>query len=182
MLRNDRALIPGSYDPVTRGHIDVIRRSAALFQKIWVAVVRNPEKAACFSAEERLELLRTELARDESIEVIAFDGLVVDLAAELGARWIVRGLRSAEDAGYELPMAHSNRVCGREEIETIFVPTSAGLAFISSRLVRQIAAEGGVLAPFVTPLVEKALRDRFPAEKRPPKGAGPASANAAEHG
>lgn len=162
MIANDRALIPGSYDPVTRGHLDVIRRSALLFDSLFVAVVRNPEKSACFPVEERLALLRTELDGVAGVEIVAFDGLAVDLASRLGARWIVRGLRSAEDAGYELPMAHSNRVCGREEIETVFLPTSAGLAFISSRLVRQIATEGGELAAFVTPRVEAALRARFP--------------------
>jgi pantetheine-phosphate adenylyltransferase len=160
-LHDDRALLPGSYDPVTSGHIDVIRRAASLFRELWVAVVRNPEKDGCFSVEERVALLGVELDGIPGIRVETFEGLTALYAAQIGARWIVRGLRSSDDATFEIPMAHSNRRCGPAEVETLFLPTSPELAFVSSRLVRQIAAQGGRLDPFVPTRIENALRRKF---------------------
>jgi pantetheine-phosphate adenylyltransferase len=166
MALDDRtAICPGSYDPVTRGHLDIIARAARLFDTLHVAVVGNPGKKGLFSVAERLELVVREIGEIEKtgrIEVISFDGLTVELATRLGARWIVRGLRSAEDAGYELPMALSNRRCGEDEVETAFLAASAEVSYISSTLVRQIASKGGRLDAFVTPGVEKALREKFP--------------------
>ncbi len=164
MLEDHTAVLPGSFDPVTRGHLDVIRRAARLFRRLHVGIVDNPEKKACFTVAERKALLTgefAELKELQNVDVVAISGLTVQLAADLGARWIVRGLRSAADAAYELPMALSNRRCGEEEFETLFLPTSSELAFISSRLVRQIAAHGGALSAFVTPPVEAALRKKF---------------------
>jgi pantetheine-phosphate adenylyltransferase len=163
-LRDDHAIYPGSFDPVTRGHLDIARRGAALFSRLHVAVVANPAKAALFSIEERLALLRGEL--DELIaagrvEVGAFSGLAVQLAGEKGARWILRGLRSSDDAAFELSMALSNRRAGVEEVETVLLPASPETSFIASRLVREIAAGGGELSAFVTPRVEKALREKL---------------------
>ena len=163
MLSDSIAIIPGSFDPITIGHVDVIRRASALFERTWVAVVGNPAKDSLFSADERVGLVRDATKDLAGVDVVAFDGLTVDLAARVGARWIVRGLRSVEDAIDELPMAHSNRRCGREEVETLFLPTSASLSFISSRLVRQIAKYGGALDAFVSPGVEAALRAKFSA-------------------
>ena len=161
MLEDDRAIVPGSFDPVTLGHLDVIRRAARLFRKLHVGVIVNSEKEGCFSLQERMSLLEGELQDLEMVEVVSFSGLTVDLAARLGARWIVRGIRSAADAAYELPMALSNRRSGEHEIETILLPSSSDVAFISSRLVRQIAAGAGVLEPFVTPAVAQALRRKY---------------------
>ncbi|MEM7263066.1 MAG: pantetheine-phosphate adenylyltransferase [Planctomycetota bacterium] len=160
-MSSDVALVTGSFDPITRGHLDVIRRAAPLFRELHVAVISNPSKAPCFPAEQRVALIEAEVEDLGGVSVRSFSGLTVRLAAELGAGWIVRGLRSASDANSELPMAHSNLRCGEVPIETIFLPTSPSLSFISSGLVRQIAAEGGVLEPFVTPGVEAALRERF---------------------
>jgi pantetheine-phosphate adenylyltransferase len=157
------AVFPGSFDPVTRGHLDLIRRAAELFPRLVVAVVANPGKSPWFSAAERVALLAAELealVRAGRVEVESFTGLAVQLARGSGARWIVRGLRSADDAHFELPMALSNRLAGEVEIETVFLAASAGTAFISSRLVREIALHGGKLVDFVTPGVEKALRDK----------------------
>lgn len=168
-----RALYPGSFDPVTRGHLDVIVRAATLFERLWVGVLDNPGKVACFDTEERIGLVREslrELGADagldpSAVEVVSFRGLTVDLAARLGAGWLVRGVRRSEDAADELPMAWSNRICGSRRVETVLLPTSHDLAFISSRLVRQIAAGGGRLESFVTPGVERALRRRFDVDR-----------------
>lgn len=155
------ALCPGSFDPITLGHTDVIARAARLFDKLVIGVIENPSKASLFTAEERVDLIRGELERHSNIVVKTFSGLAVQAAAQVGARWIVRGLRSAADALYELPMAHSNRKCGEVEIETVFLAASADVSFVSSTLVREIAARGGHLEAFVTPAVEKALTKKF---------------------
>ncbi len=166
MALDDRtAICPGSYDPVTRGHLDIMARAARLFDTLHVAVVGHPGKAGLFTLQERLDLIVREvgdISVSGRIEVVSFEGLTVDLARRLGARWIVRGLRSSEDAGYELPMALSNRRCGEQEVETAFLAASADVSFVSSTLVRQIAANGGCLEAFVTTRVETALRRKFP--------------------
>ncbi|MCH2376022.1 MAG: pantetheine-phosphate adenylyltransferase [Planctomycetes bacterium] len=153
---------PGSFDPVTLGHIDVVRRTMDLVGGLVVGVLDNPEKNAVFSVEERVALLKSATEGIDGVTVHSFRGLAVDFASDCGARWILRGVRSASDVAYELPMAHSNRHCGSEKIETLFVPTSPEVAFVSSTLVRQIAAAGGELGSFVTPVVEDALRGKFP--------------------
>jgi len=162
---DDRAAIcPGSFDPVTRGHLDVVARATRLFARMTVAVVAHPGKRALLSLDERLALVRSEvgaLGLGRPVDVVSFDGLTVDLARRVGARWIVRGLRSSEDAGYELPMALSNRLCGVAEVETVFLAASAEVAFISSTLVRQVAAAGGRLEGFVTPAVAAKLREKY---------------------
>ncbi|MBI4606763.1 MAG: pantetheine-phosphate adenylyltransferase [Planctomycetes bacterium] len=156
------AICPGSFDPVTRGPLDVIGRAARLFDRLHVAVIETPAPAALFTAEERVALLREELKGLSTVEVFRFDGLTVAAAAAKGAGWIVRGLRSEGDLAYELPMAHTNRLCGEREVETVFVPASPAVAFISSSLVREIAARRGKLDPLVTPRVAEALRRKLP--------------------
>ena len=160
-----RALYPGSFDPVTRGHMDVIERASRLFDRLFVGVVENPSKQALFSLEERVGLLRGEVAHLRNVDVVSFSGLTVDLAARLGARWIVRGLRSPADADGELAMAHTNRHSSSSQVETVLLPASHEVAFIASSLVREIAAGGGRLAALVTPGVEKALRRKFPGRR-----------------
>jgi len=159
-LNTKIAIYPGSFDPVTLGHLDVIRRAAGIFDRLVVAVIENPSKSSFFTVRQRLELIQGELARLQTpgVEAASFSGLAVEAARRFKARWIVRGLRSESDAAFELPMALSNRRCGVEEIETVFLPSSAGVSFISSTLVREIALHGGELAAFVPPAVERALR------------------------
>ncbi len=152
------AVYAGSFDPVTRGHLDIIERAGELFDTLVVAVAVNPAKAGLFTPSERVDLLREELGGRSRVVVRAFEGLVVRLAAQVGARWLVRGIRTEADAAQELPMALSNRRCGGVEIETIFIPSRPELAFISSRLVRDIARWGGDLRPFVTPGVARRLK------------------------
>lgn len=155
------AVFPGSFDPPTLGHLDVIARARALFDGVVLGVLDNPKKTSLFSSAERVSLLMTVIGDQDGIEIASFSGLAVDFASSVGARWIVRGVRSASDVAYELPMAHSNRLCGAEEIETILIPTRPDLAFISSTLVRQIAAAGGRLERFVPREVERALREKL---------------------
>lgn len=160
------AVYPGSFDPVTKGHLDVIDRALVLFDRLTVGVLDNPQKSGLFSTEERVALLRAEL-EGRAVEVVTFAGLAANFAAERGATWILRGLRSSEDAGYELPMALSNRLCGRQRVETVFLPSAPEVAFVSSRLVREIAANGGQLGAFVPVAVEAALRRRCGAKGSP---------------
>jgi pantetheine-phosphate adenylyltransferase len=154
------AVYPGSFDPLTRGHLDLIRRGARLFDRLVVAVLVNPEKEPFLTEAERVELIAREVRSEPRVEVRAFGGLVAHLAAEVGARWLLRGVRSASDLEFELPMAHSNHLLEEPGVETVFLPARPELAFISSRLVREIARSGGDLRPFVTPAVAKRLMAR----------------------
>ena len=151
------AVYPGSFDPVTRGHLDVIERGLRLFDRLVVGVVVNLDKEPLLSEEERVDLLRKELAGEPRAEVRSFRGLVVDLAAEVGARWVLRGVRAEADFSSELPMALSNRALRDPPVDTVFLPARHELAFISSRLVRDVARFGGDLKPFLTPRAAKAL-------------------------
>jgi pantetheine-phosphate adenylyltransferase len=153
------ALFPGTFDPVTLGHVDLMRRSGVLFDRVTVGVARHPEKRELLPLEERLDLLR-QVTRDLAhVSVEALDGLVVEGCRALGARAILRGLRSAADLDYELQMARSNRAMA-PEIETVFLAASPEHAHISSTLVRQIAEMGGELGSFVPALVARALAKR----------------------
>ena len=158
------AVYPGSFDPVTRGHLEIIERARGLFDVLHVAVVANPSKESLFTSEERLELLNSEtadLGGKGRLEFSSFEGLTVHLAGKLDARWIIRGLRSAADLAYELPMALSNRNCAEGEIDTVFLPAGSETSYISSCLVREIAASSGRLDAFVTERVEEALRKKY---------------------
>ena len=155
------AIFPGSFDPVTLGHLDVIERAAGLFDRVVVGVLDNPGKSSLFSVEERQKLIEAEISSLQNVDVDSFNGLTVEFAAKVDADWIVRGVRSGADAEYELPMAHSNRVCGKRSVDTLLIPTSPSLAFISSTLVRQIAKGGGELSPFVGAGVAEAIRAKL---------------------
>lgn len=165
------AVYPGSFDPVTYGHLDIIERAAALFPRLVVAVVGNPSKRPLFSADERVALLRAEVAglpdgRGEGVEVLAFDGLLVDLCAQLQVTTVVKGLRGAGDLELELRMAQNNRdISGGEGgveggVETVFLATAPERSHLASSFVREIARFGGRLDHAVPPAVEQALRDR----------------------
>ena len=158
------ALVPGSFDPPTRGHLDVIQRTAALFDRVVVAVVTNPGKVPLFPAEERVALLAAELAAVGGVEVIAADGLLVDLAARLGATTVVKGLRGAADLEPELRMARMNRRMGG--LETLLLPSDPLHADVSSSLVKEIARLGGPLDGVVPPAVAAALVARLAAPPR----------------
>ena len=152
---------PGTFDPVTNGHIDLIKRALRLFDKVVVAVGRNPAKAPLFSIEERLQMVRDSLMDfNDRVEVEAFDSLLVDFVRKKGARAILRGLRAVSDFEFELQRAIMNRKLDRS-IETIFLMTGFRWIYISSTIVKEAAQFGGNLDGLVPPHVEEALKKKF---------------------
>jgi pantetheine-phosphate adenylyltransferase len=157
------AVYPGSFDPVTNGHLDVIERAAGVFERIVVGVLENPKKQALFPAAERIELLRTALAGATtagSIEVAAFDGLTVDFCRSVGARFIVRGLRAISDFETEMLLAHTNRRLA-PDVDTIFFMTSIEHSYVASSLVKEIATFGGDVGAMVPSVARDALVRRL---------------------
>ena len=156
------ALCPGSFDPVTLGHLDIIERSARHFDEVIVAVIRNPQKSqSLFSLEERQQMLKEGLAHLSNIRIEFFKGLLVDFAKEHGAEAIVKGLRAVSDFDYELQMAQMNqRLSG---IDTFFISTSPQYSYLSSSLVREVAKFGGDVSSMVPPVVAERLVGRFAA-------------------
>ena len=157
-------LYPGSFDPVTYGHIDVIRRASAIFDKVVVAVARNSEKNALFTTAERIELIRQACPDLTNIEVTTFEGLMVDSLQKFQASAVIRGLRAVSDFEYEFQMALMNRELN-EKCETLFMMPSPDYSFVSSRLIKEIASCGGSVDKFVPACVEEAMRKKF-AEKK----------------
>jgi pantetheine-phosphate adenylyltransferase len=155
------AIFPGSFDPPTRGHEDLIRRALGLADRVLVAIAVNPAKKPLFSLDERLGLLRAVVGPEQRIEITSFQGLLVDYAKRSGAGIVVRGLRVAGDFEYEMQMALMNRHMSAN-LETVFLAPAANLSFVSSTLVREVAQYGGDLGDLVHPVVADALRKRFP--------------------
>ena len=156
-----RAIYPGSFDPLTFGHVDIIERSARLFDHVVVAILTNSQKAPLFSAEERIEIMREILKpRFANVEVDAFHGLLVDYAIQKKAQVIVRGIRAVTDYEYEFQMALMNRRLA-PEIETVFMMPAENYSYLSSRLVKEIAELGGSVSGLVPEIVEKRLKQRF---------------------
>ncbi|HQH46369.1 MAG TPA: pantetheine-phosphate adenylyltransferase [Candidatus Aminicenantes bacterium] len=157
------AVYPGSFDPITNGHVDIIRRGAKLFPRILVAVLENPKKATLFSVEERMEIIR-EIFKDlPRIEVEAFHGLLADFTKLRGARAVIRGLRAVSDFEYEMQMALMNQQLN-PELETLFMMPSARYTFLSSSLVKEVFALGGSVRELVPSIVEQKLREKFAAD------------------
>src|SRR6202008_4762941 len=155
------ALYPGSFDPVTNGHLDVLTRALGVFDTVVVAVLENPRKKALFPVETRVVVLETAI-RDAGINpdhasVVSFDGLTVDAAREHDARWIVRGLRAISDFEVEGQLAHNNRVLA-PDIDTVFFMTSSEFGYVSSSLVKEIASFGGDVTTMVPPAAITAIR------------------------
>jgi len=158
-----RAVCPGSFDPVTHGHLDVIGRTSRLVDEVVVAVGNNVAKNALFSPQERVQMLREVTADRSNVQVMLFDGLLVDFCAEQGAEVISKGLRAA-DFGYELQMAQMNRKLSG--VDTVFLPTGAEWAYVSSSLVREIAGLGGDITPFVPASVADRITRRLAERNR----------------
>jgi pantetheine-phosphate adenylyltransferase len=154
------AVYPGSFDPPTRGHSDLVHRSLALADRVIVAVARNATKQPLFSVEERLEMLRQVAGEESRVSFEAFDGLLVDFARERGATLIVRGLRAVSDFEYEFQMAMMNRHL-LPGLETVFLVPPEDATYLSSSLVREVARYGGDVSSLVHPVVDAALRRRF---------------------
>jgi len=153
------AVCPGSFDPPTLGHLDVIGRVAGLFDRVTVAVLVNPDKHGMFSITERLDLLRATTAEWPNVSVDSFHGLLVDYCTANGIGAIVKGLRAVSDFDYELQMAQMNH--GLTGVETLFLPTSPSYSFVSSSLVKQVASYGGDVDRFLPSAVADALRGKL---------------------
>lgn len=154
------AVCPGSFDPVTRGHLDVFERAARVFDEVVIAVMDNPAKTYMFDHDERMSFVRDAVASLEHVSVKSFSGLLVTFCQEHGISTVVKGLRAGSDFAYEQQMAQMNAAVGG--IETVFLPATPAHSFVSSTFVKQIAHGGGAVGQFVTPDVEAALtRGRF---------------------
>lgn len=160
-----RGVYPGSFDPVTLGHLNIIERAAPLFDELIVAIVKNPGKEPLFTLEERVDMIKNSVKGNPMVRVECFSGLLVKFVEEMDARVIVKGLRALSDFDYEFQMALMNRKL-YPRCETIFLMTEDRFAFLSSSSVREIAALGGSVKEFVAPYVEEMLRKKFgyPAE------------------
>ena len=151
---------PGSFDPVTIGHLDIIQRAEKLFDKLIVAVMVNPDKNYTFTMEERVELLKRATEGMDKVEITSFDGLLAEYAKMCSATAIVKGLRALSDFEYEFQMAMTNRKLN-PELETVFLTTSAENMFLSSSMVRQIARFGGDISPFVPSALAEYIQNRL---------------------
>jgi pantetheine-phosphate adenylyltransferase len=154
-----RAACPGSFDPVTNGHIDIVGRAASLFDEVVVAVGVNQSKSRLFSPEERIEMLTEAVAPWDNVVVASFTGLLTDFCRDRGIVAIVKGLRAVSDFDYELQMAQMN--ASLSEVETVFVPTSPEYSFLASSLVKEVAAFGGDVSGLVPPYVLDRLKARL---------------------
>jgi pantetheine-phosphate adenylyltransferase len=164
-----RAVCPGSFDPVTLGHLDVIKRAAGLFDEVLVAVGTNPSKSRLFTFDERLDMLKRACEGIEGVKVASFDGLLTDFCTANDVHAIVKGLRAGTDFDYELPMAHMNASLA-PGVETVYLPTSAGWSFVSSSLVKEVAGFGGDVSGYLPEFVHEALIERLTSGDAGPNG------------
>ena len=155
-----KILYPGTFDPLTNGHIDLIERAEKLFGNLVVAVLENTSKKPTFNLQKRILQIKNSLSHLSNVEVISYSGLTVDCAKDLKANLILRGLRAMSDFEYELQIAHTNKSLNNE-IETIFLSTNTNYSFLSSSLVKEVAKFGGEINHMVPPSVEKDLKEYF---------------------
>ena len=155
-----KILYPGTFDPLTNGHLDLIERAEMIFGKVVVGVLENTSKKPTFTLEKRINQIKHSVIKLRNVEVISFKGLTVDCAKKLNANLILRGLRAMSDFEYELQISHTNRSLNRE-IETIFLSTDTNFSFLSSSLVKEVAKFNGEIKHMVPPSVERDLREYF---------------------
>ena len=158
------ALVPGSFDPPTKGHLDVVERCVGIFDEVVVGVVHNPSKSSLFSAHERIDMLRRCCEEWPNVRVESFQGLLVDFAREVGAKTVVKGLRAVTDFDYEIQMSQMNRHLDGD-IVSLFVATKPEYGYLSSSLVKEVARLGGSVDDLVPPIVAQALKERI--DERP---------------
>jgi len=154
------AVYPGSFDPITNGHLDIIQRGLEVFDELIVAVARNSEKKGLFSIEERLDMIRRTVGDNPRLRVDTFDGLLVDYVVAKGARVILRGLRAVSDFEYEFQIAQMNHTV-QEKVETLFMMTAVPYGYLSSSIVKEVASLNGPIDTFVPPAVKEALERKF---------------------
>ena len=162
------AIYPGSFDPPTKGHLDLIARGSRIFDELVVAILRNPDKNPLFSVEERKEMIELLTSGYKNVRVDTFEGLTVDYATRLRATAVLRGIRAISDYEYELQMALMNRKL-QPSLETVFMMPAEHYSYVSSRLVREIAAMGGPVGALVPGLIEQRLRAKFKTTELPKK-------------
>ena len=155
-----RAIYPGSFDPVTNGHIDIIERASKISDKLYVAVLMNSSKSPLFSVENRVNMLMEVTKHIENVEVVAFSGLLVDFAKQINAKIIIRGLRAITDFEYELQMAQTNHILN-SEIDTCFLTSNLEYSYLSSSTVKEVASFGGDISNFVPDYVAKKVYEKF---------------------
>lgn len=155
-----RAVYPGSFDPVTNGHLDIIRRSRCLADELIVGVLNNKAKTPLFSVEERVKMLEEMTKNMTGVKVVPFEGLLVDFAKEMSAGIVVRGLRAVTDLEYELQMAQTNNKLS-PELETVFLTTSLEYSYLSSTIVKEVAAFGGDISQFVPETIERRIQEKI---------------------
>jgi pantetheine-phosphate adenylyltransferase len=154
------AVYPGSFDPITYGHIDILMRGLELFDKVIVAIANNIEKKSLFTVQERMDLIRKSVEGNENVLVDNFEGLLVNYVNKVNARFVIRGLRAMSDFEYEFQMASMNRNLN-QGMDTIFMMTSKDYFFVSSRTIKEVAAFGGQVGAFVPKAVENSLKEKF---------------------
>jgi pantetheine-phosphate adenylyltransferase len=159
-MKNHIAIYPGSFDPITNGHMDIIARGLEIFDRVIIAVARNSEKNSLFKVQERIELIKRLVDDNPRVEVDTFDGLLIDYVVAREARVILRGLRAVSDFEYEFQLAQMNHSLS-EQIETLFMMTSTQNAYLSSSIVKEVASLNGEIDNFVPPLVAEELRRKF---------------------
>ncbi len=154
------AVYPGSFDPITYGHLDIIKRGLTIFDEIIVAVAKNSQKNALFTTEERVELIQNVVEEEGRVSVDTFSGLLIDYVASREAHVIIRGLRAISDFEYEFQIAQMNSTIGKQ-IETLFMMTSLQYGYLSSSIVKEVCSLNGDIDKFVPPVIKKALRQKY---------------------
>ena len=159
-MRTHTVIYPGTFDPITNGHVDLAERAALLFDKVVVAIAYSEKKTPLFNLEERVALCEASLAHLDNIEVTGFTGLTTDFAQSQGARCVLRGLRAVADFEYELQMAHTNRTLA-SDVETVFTISAVEWSFVSARLLKEALQMGADISHFLPPEIEKAMQERM---------------------
>ena len=162
---NNLAVYPGSFDPITNGHVDIINRGLRIFEKIIVAVLENPKKKSLFSTKERVAMINSIYQNEKNVEVKAFEGLLVKFAKKNKAKVVMRGLRAISDFEYEFQMALMNKKLD-SKIETFFMVPSLKYSFLSSKLVKEVCMLGGSLSGLIAPQIEKNIMEKFKNNKK----------------
>ena len=160
-MRTNSVIYPGTFDPITNGHVDLVERAARLFDRVVVAIAHSEKKTPLFMLEQRVQLCQASLSHLDNVEVVGFNNLLIDFAKSQGASCVLRGLRAVADFEYEFQLANMNRAM-YPAFESIFLTPSEHLSYISSSLVREIAALNGDVSPFVPEPVNQAIRQRYP--------------------